>query len=243
MGERDTDRLLSEAFKRNAPYVNDLALQECINEKLPLGRKRSRGMRSVRFLAVASACVLLLVGVVFGAYRLVDYLHGPVLVIGDSLPADGSGKATVLAGLAPFVGTAVLERAESEGITSSHTGSYYPTEVTGQVLVYSLDTSQAGISGALAMTSDLNVRADGSADIKGSWTLNNDNGHDAWVCNSWVGYRNADGTEEFGFGNAAGRGGYEGLTLYLQWRSARGPGPVSGAAESVFVTGWIQSAD
>jgi hypothetical protein len=199
--------------------------------------------RPARSLAIVSACVLLLVGMVLGAYRLVDHLRGPVLVIGDSLPADGSGENHVLAGLTPVIGTAVLQQAKTEGITSSNADSYYPTKVIGQVSVYSLDTSQAGVSGALEITSDLNVRADGSADIKGSWTLRNGTDQDSWECDSWVGYRNADGTEEFGFGKAAGRGGYEGLTLYLQWRSTRGLGSGSGAAESVFVTGWIQSAD
>lgn len=243
MDERDTDRLLDELFKRNAPYVNELLLRERISERLPRGRKRSMRARSARSLAVASACVLLLVGIVFGAYRLVDYVRGPVLVIGDSLPADGNGVSPVLAGLTPVVGTAVLEQAKSEGITSFNADLYYSTKVTGQVSVYSLDMSQAGISGTLEITSDLKVRADGSADIKGSWILRNGADQDSWECDSWVGYRSADGTEEFGFGKAAGRGEYEGLTLYLQWRSTREQGSTTAAAESVVVTGWIQAAD
>jgi len=181
---------------------------------------------------------VLLGGAAFGAYRLVDLLRTtPALVIGDSLPAEGSARAPALVGLVPIAGTATLERVKSEGIIGSPVHPDYSTQVTGRVSVFSLQMSPVAVSGTLEITSDLNVRGDGSADIKGSCVLGNDEG--TWACDSWVGYLGADGTE-FGFGEAVGTGRYEGLTLYLQWRSMHKPGSMSAVVGSAVVTGWVQ---
>ena len=253
MDERETDRLLGELFKRNAPYVNEAALRERVNEKLPQRSRRSRRMRRARTLAVAFASIVLIGGAAFGAYRLVDYVKSQrALVItdltlqpGDGAPPDGGTDGTsVLAGLLPVAGTAVLEEVKSEGITEPVNDVKYTHWIRGQVQLFSLNVSQPGTSGTVEITSDLMVRNDGSADITGSWILSNDQG--TWECDSWVGYVTADGAEQFGFGSATGTGGYEGLMLYLQWRSTQEPGLTvigSGPTQTVIITGWIQSAD
>jgi hypothetical protein len=238
MNERDTDGLLGELFKRNAPYVDELALRERIGRNLSGRRRRSRLVRVARATAVAFASVMLLGGAAFGAYRLVDLLRTtPALIIGDSLPAEGSDRAPVLVGLVPIAGTATLEHVKSEGIIGSTVNPDYSTRITGRVCVFSLQMSPVAVSGTLEITSDLNVRVDGSVDIKGSYVLRND--QDTWACDSWVGYLGADGTE-FGFGVAVGTGRYEGLTLCLQWRSVHEPGSMSAVVGSAVVTGWVQ---
>jgi hypothetical protein len=250
MDERETDKRLSDLFKRNAPYVDELLLRERINDRLPRRRRRSRRTRTARAVAVGFASVVLIGGAAFGAYELVTYLQGqPALVITDLTvqPGDtgplGTGPAgtSVIAGLVPVVGTAVPGQVKSQGsAVRSGTG----TRVTGQVQEFLLDTSQPGISGTLEMTSELFVHADGSADVNATWVLTNNQG--TWRCTSWLGYRTADGIEEFGYGSAPGDGGFAGLTLYLQWHSTKAPGASvtgAGATESITITGWIQPAE
>jgi hypothetical protein len=244
-----TDRLLRELFKRNAPYVNESALRERIDERLPRGRggRRRRRAWPVRTVAVACASIVLAGGAAFGAYEVVTYLHGqgPSLVItdqtvpgGGKTPSAGNAAGTsAIAGLVPVMGTATLEQVKSEG-TAVSSGDV--TRLKGRVLVYRLDMSQSGISGTFEITIDLQRRAQGG-DIWASWVLSNDQG--TWECTSWVGTLSADGLEQFGYGGAFGTGAYEGLTLYLQWHSTQEPGSTALAAESGTVTGWIESAE
>jgi hypothetical protein len=251
MDERETDRLQSDLFKRNAPYVNEGAFEECISAKLPRRRRRNKQTRTARILAVGLATAVLAVGLSFGAYRVVTYVQSrPALVMTDStLPSagtatSGSGGAaapSVLTGLIPVMGTATLVQVESEGASVESTYVNYATQVTDQVLVYSLDMSQPGISGNLEITADLDVRADGSVEIDGSWPLRNDEG--AWECASWGGVVTAGGSEQFAFGEAVGSGAYEGLKLYLLWYSPQTTGSAAPTAESGRISGWIRSAD
>jgi hypothetical protein len=253
MDERETDKRLGELFERNAPDVNEPLLRERITGKLPRRRRRSRRARTARMVAVGFASIVLLGGVAFGAYRMVTYFQGgQTLVITDSTLAAGdtgpSGTGTantsVLAGLVPVAGTATLERVKSEGTATQERHGDYASRVTGRELVFWVETSQPGVSGTLEITSDLDVRADCSADVRATWILSNDQG--AWQCASSPGYLTADGAEQFGFGKAAGTGGYEGMTLYLQWHSTQEPDSAISGAESsgsILVTGWIQSAE
>ena len=253
MNERETDMLLSDLFKRNAPYVDEAALCERIDDRLPRRRRRRRRVRTARTVAVVFASVVLAGGVAYGAYETVTYLQGrPALVITDSIPpaggtaTSGTGAATsVAAGLVPVMGTATLEQVKNEGVTSPAIDINYTTQISGRVLVYELDMSQSGISGTLEITADFGVRADGSAEIQGSWVLSNDQG--TWKCASWEGVVTADGLEQFSFGVALGFGGYDGLGLYLLWHSTQVSGSTTPAAvppaTSGSITGWIQSAD
>jgi hypothetical protein len=96
MSERDTDRILGELFKENAPAVNDALLRERVNQKA-LRRKRSRRRaRSTRVVAVAVASVILAVGVAYGAHAGVNHFRGPkvVVVLTDSSTTSGSAATT-----------------------------------------------------------------------------------------------------------------------------------------------------
>lgn len=248
MDHGETDRLLSELFKKNAPYVDEAAVQERVGAELPLRRRRSREARALRIAAVGFASVALAVGLAFGIYQAVAYFSSsPVLVITDStLPSGDTGTSgpeeagtSALAGLVPVMGTATLEEVRSEGATAQDGET---TSVRGQVLVYRLELSQPAASGLLEITSDLGMRPDGGGDIAGSWLLSNDRG--TWSCSSWKGTMTADG-EQFAFGTAVGADAYEGLTAFLQWHSTEttGSGLNSAIPESGLITGWIQSAD
>jgi hypothetical protein len=251
MDERETDRLLGDLFKRNAPYVNEGAMEERVSVKLPRRKRRSRRMRTARILAVGLATVVLAVGLALGAYQVATYVQGrSALVVTDStLPSTGSATSdsggaaasSVLTGLIPVMGTATLEQVKSEGAGVESTYVNYATQVTSQVLVYSLDMSQSGTNGNLEITADLDVRADGSVEIDGSWLLSNDEG--AWECASWGGVVTGTGSEQFAFGEAVGSGAYEGLTLYLLWYSPQTTGSAAPAAESGRISGWIRSAE
>lgn len=206
-----------------------------------------------RGLAIVFALIALMGGAAYGVHELVAYLHPqPVLVITDMTVQSGGGATSAtgtagtfaLSGLVPVAGTAVLQQVKSDGATIAAGDSSFVERVTGQVQVFSLQTSQPEIGGALELTTDLYIRTDGSADVRGRWVLTNDRG--TWLCDAWSGYRSADGAEEFGSGSAAGAGRYEGLTLYLQWHFQRVAGstiPGMGSAESVSITGWVQSVE
>ena len=106
MDERETDRLLSDLFKRNAPYVNEGAMEQRISAKLPRRRRRSRRTRTARILAVGLATAVLAVGLSFGAYRVVTYVQGrPALVMTDStLPSARDGDFGLGRGCSHFRG-------------------------------------------------------------------------------------------------------------------------------------------
>ena len=198
-------------------------------------------------------------GAAWVVYRLVDYLHEePALVITDptlmpgttvslGIGAPGTVAAmrgtSAIEGVLPVAGTAALEQVKSEGAGAASDDPGFATQVIGQVRVFRLQMSQAEVSGALVVTSDLSVRADGRTDVHSSWVLTNDVG--SWECDSGSGYIPRDGTEEFGFGTAAGTGEYEGQTLCLQWHIKRGGASAvgSGSTGSTPVSGWIQPAE
>jgi hypothetical protein len=255
MDQRETDRLLGELFKRNAPYVQEAVLRERIEAKLPRRRRKSRRARTMRALAIGFASVILAGGLAFGAYRLATYLQDrPAMVITDwslvpgdtAPPGPGETVPSAVARWMPVAGTADLDRVESEGVVTQTDREGYVSQVTGRVTVFSVEMSQPGVSGTLEITSDLGVRADGTADEAATWTLSNDQG--VWQGDSWSGWRGVDGAEQFGFGQAVGTGGYEGLTLFLQWHSAVVPGAAGSGADAasvgpVTLTGWILAAE
>jgi vancomycin resistance protein YoaR len=93
MGEPDTDKLLGELFKKNAPHVNEPALCARVAESGQHGRRSRRHVRRVRAVAVAFASVVLALGAAYGVYRVVTHFQGqPLLVLTDStVPAATPG--------------------------------------------------------------------------------------------------------------------------------------------------------
>jgi len=259
MDEHDLDVQLGELFKRNVPFVNAADVEELVRQQLAPRRRRNRRSRLVRAAALAFASIVLTSGAAWGVYRLVDYLHEePALVITDptlmpgttvslGIGAPGTVAAmrgtSAIEGVLPVAGTAALEQVKSEGAGAASDDPGFATQVIGQVRVFRLQMSQAEVSGALVVTSDLSVRADGRTDVHSSWVLTNDVG--SWECDSGSGHIPRDGTEEFGFGTAAGTGEYEGQTLCLQWHIKRGGASAvgSGSTGSTPVSGWIQPAE
>lgn len=251
MDDRKVDELLGELFKRNVPPANEAAVQEQVRRQLPRVRWASRRNRGVRALAIGFASFALIGGAAYGSYELVDLMRDePVLLISDPvMPVDdssaagivpgetssGTSESSVLAGLSPIAGMAVLEELKSEGTVTAGEDPDSVVRVTGEVRVYLLRTSRPELSGTLEITADLSMRTNGSADLHGSWVLTTEVG--TWRCDSWTGDRSADGTEEFGVGSAAGSGDTEGLTLCLQWH------PEPGSPDSMSVTGWVRSTE
>lgn len=245
MDHRNTDRLLRDAFQRNAPHVDEVAMQGRVDEALPRRRRRHRVARVAWALAVAGASLALVGMLAFGAYEVITGLRDqePALVLSDlqvpetdTPPSGGNPTGTkTLSGLLPVAGTAVLQHVESEGTTVQANGV---TQVRGRVLVYALDMAQAGVGGILEISSDLDVSADGSATVQGTWVLRSDQG--TWECPSWIGYTTAGGLEEFGFGRALGTGAYEGLALFLQWHAGTDEGSTASFAQWSVLTGWVE---
>ncbi len=251
MGERETDKLLSELFKRNAPSVNEPALSERISAKLWRGRRRRHRNRVARAVALGFAAVVLAGAAAFGTYTAVDRFQSqPGLVFtdigpapGDTSVASGSSSRPLLARVSPVMGTAVLEQVKSEGTSDPPNGADGDRQVRGRVEVYRLNMSQPAIDGTMEITSDLTARPDGGTEITGSWVLRTDQG--AWEGSSWGGSLTAEGGEQFYFGTATGTGGFAGLTLLLQWHVADNQGPPAtgaGSSEPIAVSGWIQPA-
>jgi hypothetical protein len=244
MNDHATDTLLRQLFQRNAPLVDDSGLGERITHQLPRRMKRRRLARVAWALALACASVALVGTIAFGAYHAVTYFRSeqPTLVLSDlQVPTETvppGGKAGVLSGLLPVAGTAVLQHVEAEGTTAQVDKV---TQVRGRVLVYSLEMSKAGVSGILTMTSDLDLSADGSAAITGTWVIANDNG--TWTCPAFTAYAAAGGEEQFGYGKALGAGAYEGLVLYLQWHSGPVTGSTAPSAKWTVIDGWVQRVD
>jgi hypothetical protein len=245
MDDRNTDRLLRDAFRRNAPHVDEVAIQGRVDEELPRRRRRHRVARVAWALAVAGASLALVGMLAFGVYEAVTYLRDqqPALVLSDlqvpatdTAPSGGNTTGTkTLSGLLPVAGTAILHEVAGEGTTVQANGV---TQVRGRVLAYALDMSQAGVGGILEISTDLDVSADGSATVQGTWVLRSDQG--TWECPSWIGYTTADGLEEFGFGRALGTGAYEGLALFLQWHAGTDAGSAAPVARWGIVTGWVE---
>jgi hypothetical protein len=251
MAERETDRLLGTLFKRNAPLVNEPALRERISARLWHRRRRRRRNRIARAVAVGLASVALVGAAAFGVYQAVSRsANQPGLVFTDLRPASAdasaaseTGNRPLLARVSPVTGTADLLRVESEGMIDPVTGTNGADRVRGRVEIYRLSTSQPAVSGTMEITFDITTRANGSADIEGRWILRDDQG--SWEGSQWNGSRSANGTEQFCFGTASGTGGFEGLTLLLQWHVAKSAGSVAAgeqSSESIAVSGWIQSA-
>jgi hypothetical protein len=251
MDGRETDRLLSDLFKRNAPYVNEPALRERIAARLPRRRRRSRRTRTVRAVAVGFATIVLLGGVAFGTYRAVDYVQSrPRLAITDvtSAPGDistrpGEGGSSVLAGKLPVAGTATLQQVKNEGVPGTAGAADGARPVRGRVEVYLLTMSEPQVGGTMEVTYDIQPLTGGGASVKGTWVLRNTQG--TWEGSIWTGRQYGDGAEQFYCGNATGTGGFEGLMLLLQWhvvRIAAGSAAGTGSSESIGISGWVQAA-
>ena len=161
----------------------------------------------------------------------------------DTSVGSGTNSRPLLARVSPVTGTAVLEQVKSEGISDPGNVAGGTQRVRGRVEVYRLSMSQPAVNGTMEISSNLATRPDGGTDIEGSWVLSTD--HGTWECLSWKGSLTADGAEQFYFGNASGTGGFEGLTLLLQWHVVENQGSSStgaGSFEPIAVSGWIQSA-
>ncbi len=240
MDERETDKLLAELFKRNAPSVNEPALRERLTARLWRRRRRSRRNRTARAVALGFASVVLVGAAAFGAYVAVNHFQSqPRLVFTDLNLAPGG---PLLARVSPVMGTAVLEQVKSEGTSDPGDGADGIHRLRGRVEVYRLSMSQPVVNGTMEISSNLATRPDGSTDIEGSWVLRTDQG--AWECPSWRGSLTANDAEQFYFGNASGTGGFGGLTLLLQWHVAKNQGSSAsgaGSSEPIAVSGWIQS--
>ena len=246
MDDRNTDRLLRDAFRRNAPHVDEAAIQGRVDEELPRRRRRHRVARVAWALAVAGASLALVGMLAFGAYEAVTYLRDqqPALVLSDlQVPATDTAavrrqhdrRRKRCRGCCRWQGRPSCNTWRARARPSRRTDV---TQVRGRVLAYALDMSQAGVGGVLEISSDLDVSADGSATVQGAWVLRNDQG--TWECPSWIGYTTADGPEEFGFGRALGTGAYEGLALFLQWHAGTDAGSTASIAQWSVVTGWVE---
>jgi hypothetical protein len=251
MGDRETDKLLAELFKRNAPAVNEPALSERISAKLWRRRRRRRRNRVAQAVALGFASVALVAAAAFGAYTAVAHFQSqPRFVFtdfsaapGDASEGAGTNTGPLLARVSPVMGTAVLEQVKSEGISDPGNGADGIGGVRGRVEVYRLSMSQPAINGTVEITSNLSARPDGGTDSEASWVLRTSQG--AWECSSWKGSLNAGGTEQFYFGTASGSGGFQGLTLLLQWHLVKNRGSSAtgaGSSEPIAVSGWIQPA-
>jgi hypothetical protein len=250
MNRRDTDELLAELFKRNAPSVDERALQERIDPRLSSRRKRSRRVRIARTAALASACVALATGAAFGIYTLVDYAQSePAIVFvyipfntGGTSPGSGPANQPFLARVLPVMGTAVLEQVRNQGTSNPDEETEGIHAVRGRVEVYRLNMSHPFVNGTMDITFDVAIGATGVGDVSGSWELHTDQG--TWKSSLWAGSLPADGEERFYFGRATGTGGLEGLLLLLEWHSGRPPGSAPGPewqSQLIAVTGWIQA--
>jgi hypothetical protein len=230
MGERETDKLLAELFKRNAPSVNEPALRDRITTRLSRRRGRGRRNRVARAVALGFASLVVIGVAAIGAYTVVDHLQSEPQFVFTDLPAApsdaSSGSSTggrpLLARVSPVVGTAVLEQVKSQGTLDPAGGAGGADRVRGRVEIYRLSTSQLAINGTMEITAGLTTRQDGNTDVEGSWVLRT--GQGVWECPFWRGTLLANGTEQFYFGTASGSGGFEGLTLLLQWHVVKDAG-------------------
>ena len=94
MDEHETDRLLGELFKENAPRVNEAALRERVAKRSRQKRRNRPQARRTRVLVVACASLALAAAIGYGAYGAVTHFQGhPVLVLTDS-----TVSTTVVAG-------------------------------------------------------------------------------------------------------------------------------------------------
>ncbi len=240
MGERETDKLLADLFKGNAPSVNEQALSERITARLRPRRRKRRRNRIARAVALGFASIVLVGAAALGAYTAVDHFQRqPRLVFTDLNRGPGG---PLLARVSPVMGTAVLEQVKNEGTSDPGNAADGIHRVRDRVEVYRLSMSQPLVTGTMEIRSNLATRPDGSTDIEGSWVLHTDQG--VWECPSWKGSLTANDSEQFYFGNASGAGGLEGLTLLLQWHVAKNRGSSAIGAESsepIAVSGWIQS--
>jgi vancomycin resistance protein YoaR len=98
MNELETDKLLGELFKGNAPQVNEMVLHERVTARGRQKRRRRPQARRTRALALACASVALAAAIGYGAYSAVAHYQGhPVLVLTDST-VPTTVPATIVAG-------------------------------------------------------------------------------------------------------------------------------------------------
>ena len=165
MGERETDKLLAELFKRNAPSVNEQALSERITARLRPRRRRRRRNRIARAVALGFASIVLVGAAAFGAYTAVDHFQRqPRLVFTDLNRGPGG---PLLARVSPVMGTAVLEQVKNEGTSDPGNAADGIHRVRDRVEVYRLSMSQPLVTGTMEIRSNLATRPDGSTDIDG----------------------------------------------------------------------------
>jgi hypothetical protein len=251
MEEHRTDKLLGELFKRNAPSVNEPTLRERISARLSRRRRRSRRNRTVRAIALGFACIVLAGAAAFGVHTVVDHSQSQSQFVftdvapvpGDSSSGYGTASGPLLARVSPVMGTAALEQVKSEGTRDPGSGVGGTDRVRGRVEVYRLSMSQPALDGTMEITTSLATRRDGNTDVEGSWVLRTSQGD--WECSFWKGTLLANRVEQFYFGTASGTGGFEGLTLLLQWhvvKDAGSPATAEPSSQPIAVSGWIQSA-
>jgi vancomycin resistance protein YoaR len=94
MDAPETDKLLGELFKENAPWVDEEALRERVAARGRQKRRNRPGARRTRTLVVACASVALVAAIGYGANSAVTHFQEhPVLVLTDS-----TVPATIAAG-------------------------------------------------------------------------------------------------------------------------------------------------
>lgn len=135
MGELDTDKLLGELFKENAPRVNERMLCERVAGSLPRRRRNRRQARHLRIAAAVFASVVLAAGVAYGTYRLVTYFQGqPLLVLTDSTVTGATSRAGTGSSEASTLSPEV--RAQVELMTSA------PLELTAATYTWHIDPEE-----------------------------------------------------------------------------------------------------
>jgi vancomycin resistance protein YoaR len=115
MNDRETDKLLGELFKENAPRVNDALLHEQVRRRASRRKRRSRSARRARVVAVVCVSLALAIGVGYGAYRAfvhVNQEHLVVLVTDPTTTSIESASTTAAAGSLSATTTAVDRTAD-----------------------------------------------------------------------------------------------------------------------------------
>ena len=143
MDTPETDKLLGELFRENAPWVDEEALRERVTAR---GRQRRRirpGGRRTRVLVVACASVALAAAIGYGAYSAVTHFQGhPVLVLTDStVPATivaGSTTSSTDVSLSPDVQAQI--EAQAKLLTSA------PLKLTAAGKTFTLAPDEVGVA-------------------------------------------------------------------------------------------------
>jgi hypothetical protein len=141
-------------------------------------------------------------------------------------------------GLTPVVGTFFLVE---EKYTTDGTMVGDVRQIRGEDWVHRYEMSDLRLSGEQESIINVDVRADGSADIWGTAVIRNDGG--TWECPQWTGTIARGGLEHYIWAVYTGTGAYAGLTYYEQVHFVEISGVSRPPEEGVAVSGWIQQTE